>query len=115
MILKLNGLGGGVGAVAGWEPDAATRRRALEDSAADGCIVQQRVIPRPEPVVDPVSGETEEWHAVYGMFYTPQGCAGADGRVVPAGSGGIITGTSHAKARGAAVFYQSDGAAGTAK
>ncbi|BCJ55994.1 hypothetical protein Asp14428_74690 [Actinoplanes sp. NBRC 14428] len=108
LILKPNGLGGGVGAVAGWETDDDSWLRALEGSAADGCIVQQRVIPRPELVVDPVSGETGEWHAVYGMFYTPQGCAGADGRVVPADSGGIITGTSHAEARGAAVFYQSE-------
>ncbi|WP_406411199.1 hypothetical protein [Streptomyces sp. NBC_01614] len=108
LILKVNARGGGVGAVVGWETDDATWRRALENSAVEGCVVQQRVIPRPELVVDPESGETEEWHAVYGMFYTPRGCAGADARVVPAGSGGIITGTSHAKARYATVFHQSE-------
>ncbi|MDN3059921.1 hypothetical protein ACFV4E_29785 [Streptomyces hygroscopicus] len=112
LILKVNARGGGVGAVVGWETDDATWRRALENSAAEGCIAQQRVIPRSELVVDPVSGETEEWHAVYGMFYTPQGCAGADARVVPAGSGGIISGMSHARARAAAVFHQSEPPAG---
>ncbi|MFE9094261.1 hypothetical protein [Streptomyces sp. NPDC007264] len=115
LILKVNARGGGAGAVAGWETDEDAWRRALEDSAVEGCVVQQRVIPRPELVVDPVSGKTEEWHAVYGMFYTPQGCAGADGRVVPAGSGGVISGMSHAKARGAAVFQQSELPADAAK
>ncbi|MCX4993699.1 hypothetical protein [Streptomyces sp. NBC_00568] len=108
LILKVNARGGGVGAVVGWETDDATWRRALENSAAEGCVVQQRVIPRPELVVDPESGKTEEWHAAYGMFYTPHGCAGAYAKVVPAGSGGIISIASHAKACSAAVFCQSD-------
>ncbi|MCK7627641.1 hypothetical protein MUU72_31870 [Streptomyces sp. RS10V-4] len=112
LILKVNARGGGVGAVVGWETDDASWRRALENSAAEGCVVQQRVIPRPELVVDPVSGETEEWHAAYGMFYTPQGCAGVFGKLVPAGSGGIISVLSHARARSAAVFQQSELPAG---
>ncbi|MFT9474510.1 hypothetical protein [Streptomyces sp. Mo3] len=112
LILKVNGRGGGVGAVVGWETDDATWQRALENSAAEGCVVQQRVIPRPEFVVDPVSGETEEWHAAYGMFYTPHGGAGAFAKVVPAGSGGIISIAAHAKARSAAVFHQSELPAG---
>lgn len=112
LILKVNARGGGVGAVVGWETDDATWRRALENSAAEGCVVQQRVIPRPELVVDPVSGETEEWHAAYGMFYTPHGWAGAYAKVVPAGSGSIISIAAHAKACSAAVFHQSELPAG---
>ncbi|MFJ9472250.1 hypothetical protein [Streptomyces caniferus] len=108
LILKVNARGGGVGAVVGWETDDATWRRALENSATEACVVQQRVLPRSEPVVDPVSGETEEWHAAYGMFYTPEGCAGAYAKAVPAGSGSIISVAAHAEARSAAVFHQSE-------
>ncbi|MFJ8629879.1 hypothetical protein [Streptomyces sp. NPDC093568] len=108
LILKVNARGGGVGAVVGWETDDAEWRRALEKSAAEGCVVQQRVVPRPELVVDPVSGETEEWHAAYGMFYTPHGYAGAYAKAVPAGSGSVITIKSHAQARSAGVFHQRD-------
>ncbi|MFF8860938.1 hypothetical protein ACF08B_02695 [Streptomyces sp. NPDC015139] len=115
LILKVNGRGGGVGVVVGWETDDATWRKALESYAEEGCIVQQRVTPRSELVVDPVSGETEEWHAAYGLFYTPDGCAGSYAKVVPAGSGGIISIASHARACSAAVFYQSELPAGAAK
>ncbi|MGW7489177.1 hypothetical protein [Streptomyces sp. NPDC054786] len=108
LILKVNARGGGAGVVVGWETDDATWRRALENSAAEGCVVQERVIPRPELVVDPVSGETEEWHAAYGLFYTPHGWAGAWAKTVPAGSGSVIGIMAHAKARSAAVFHQSE-------
>jgi hypothetical protein len=108
LILKVNARGGGVGAVAGWETDDAAWRLALENSAAEGCIVQKRVFPRPELVVDPVSGETGEWHAAYGMFYTPQGCGGLFAKLVPAGSNGIISVLSHVKACSSAVFQQSE-------
>ncbi|WP_432026095.1 hypothetical protein [Streptomyces sp. 1222.5] len=115
LILKVNGRGGGVGVVVGWETDDATWRQALENYAEEGCIVQQRVTPRSELVVDPVSGETEEWHAAYGLFYTPDGCAGSYAKVVPAGSGGIISIAAHARACSAAVFYQSELPSGAAK
>ncbi|MCL6301318.1 hypothetical protein [Streptomyces kronopolitis] len=108
LILKANARGGGSGIVVGWETDDATWRRALENAAAEGCVVQQRVRPRSELVVDPLSGETEEWHASYGMFYTPQGGAGALARMVPAGSGSVISLMAHASARSAAVFHQSE-------
>lgn len=112
LILKVNARGGGVGAVVGWETDDLTWRQALENSATEGCVVQQRVIPRPELVVDPISGETEEWHAAYGMFYTPDGFAGGYAKVVPAGSGSIISIAAHAKAVSAAVFQQRERPAG---
>lgn len=108
LILKVNARGGGVGAVVGWETDDATWRRALEDSAAEGCVVQQRVVPRSESVVDPVTGETGEWQAAYGMFYTPLGCAGTFAKAVPTGASGIISVAPPANARIAAVFHQSE-------
>ncbi|MDT8912014.1 hypothetical protein [Amycolatopsis sp. PS_44_ISF1] len=112
LILKVNSRGGGVGAVVGWETDDAKWRQALHDSAGEGCVVQQRVRPRPELVVDPVSGKTEEWHAAYGLFYTPQGFAGLRAKAVPAGSGSIISFTSHEDAHAAAVFHQREPSAG---
>ncbi|MBB4684431.1 glutathionylspermidine synthase family protein [Amycolatopsis jiangsuensis] len=106
LILKVNARGGGVGAVVGWETDDVMWRQALETSAVEGCVVQQRVKPRPEFVVNPVAGKAEEWHAAYGMFYTPEGFAGLRAKAVPAGSGSIISFTSHADAHAAAVFQQ---------
>ncbi|MFG2780061.1 hypothetical protein ACGFY7_19680 [Streptomyces prunicolor] len=108
LILKVNARGGGVGAVVGWETAEAEWRKALENGAAEGCVVQQRVIPRAELVVDPLSGETEEWHAAYGMFYTPHGYAGMYAKAVPAGSGSIITIKANANARSVGVFHQGD-------
>ncbi len=108
LILKVNARGGGVGVVVGWETDDITWQRALENSATEECVVQQRVIPRPELVVDPVSGETEEWQAVYGLFYTPDGYAGSYAKVVPTGSGGIISIAANARAVSAPVFHQSE-------
>jgi hypothetical protein len=46
------------------------------------------------------------------MFYTPHGWAGAYAKVVPAGSGSIISIAAHAKACSAAVFHQSELPAG---
>jgi hypothetical protein len=108
LVLKVNARGGGVGVVVGWDTDDATWRRALENTATEGSVVQQRVMPRPELVVDPVTGKTEEWHAAYGLFYTPQGWAGGYAKVVPADTGSVISVAAHAKACSAAVFHQSE-------
>ncbi|AGL16492.1 glutathionylspermidine synthase family protein [Actinoplanes sp. N902-109] len=108
LILKVNARGGGVGIVVGWESDDATWRRALEDYATEGYVVQERVVPRTEIVVNPATGATEGWQAAYGLFYTPQGFAGSYAKVVPAGSGGVISIHGNARSCSAAVFQQGD-------
>ncbi|HEV3355668.1 MAG TPA: hypothetical protein VG247_02680 [Pseudonocardiaceae bacterium] len=106
LIMKVNARGGGFGAVVGWDTDDADWRLALRNAAGEGCVVQQRVTPRSEIVVDPATGQTGQWHAAYGMFYTPQGCGGLFAKLVPAGSSSVISVLSHVNACSAAVFQQ---------
>jgi hypothetical protein len=90
LILKPNNLFGGHGVVAGWESSPDEWRTALTQGAATGCIVQERVVPRTEFMVDPVTGEEEPWQTLWGVFYQPDGYAGAQARVIPAGSSEVI-------------------------
>jgi len=90
LILKPNNLYGGHGVVAGWEVGADDWRTALAEGAEAGCVVQQRVVPRTEFMVDPATGEEQPWQTLWGVFYQPDGYAGAQARVVPADSTGVI-------------------------
>ncbi|MEU1734456.1 hypothetical protein [Streptosporangium sp. NPDC020145] len=73
LILKPNDAYSGRGIVAGWEVGEREWLRALRDGAETGAIVQERVVPRHEPVVDPVTGRVEPWEACWGLYYTPAG------------------------------------------
>lgn len=108
MILKPNAGYGGTGVVAGWECGDAAWLRALKESAADGCIVQERVVPRDEPVVDPGTGAITDWHAAWGMFLTPDGYAGTYARLVPAGERAVIGASAGPHARICGVFATPD-------
>ncbi|MER6394578.1 hypothetical protein ABT263_00720 [Kitasatospora sp. NPDC001603] len=90
LILKPNNLFGGHGVVAGWETAEDAWRTALTEGAAAGCVVQERVVPRTESMVDPATGEERPWQTLWGVFYQPDGYAGAQARVVPAGSTEVI-------------------------
>jgi hypothetical protein len=86
LILKPNDAYGAKGIVPGWSTDAQTWRAALDAAAGNGWIVQQRVRPRPEPVLMGDAREAVPCEAAWGMFFTPQGCAGSYARVLPAGA-----------------------------
>lgn len=90
LILKPNGRYGGSGIVAGWETGADRWERELVAAAAEGCVIQERVIPRTEPVVNPRTGLIEQWQAAWGLFLTPDGYAGAYARALPAGQSAVI-------------------------
>ncbi|MEU5219194.1 hypothetical protein AB0G79_23760 [Streptomyces sp. NPDC020807] len=111
LILKPNALYGGAGIVAGWEVDEASWRRALESVDAAGAIVQRRVTPRHEPVIDPETGRPERWQAAWGMFLTPQGYAGTYARALPADESAVIGIGSNARTRTAGVFTYDEGKA----
>jgi hypothetical protein len=95
---------GGRQVVPGWECSEQQWKTLLGDCAGGGYLIQQRVVPRPEPVVNPKTGATENWAAVYGMFVTPAGYAGAHGRAVPAGSGSVVSYSLTPQARTSTVF-----------
>lgn len=105
LIMKLNASGGGVGSVVGWETDSPTWRAALRSGVAAGAIVQERVIPRREPVISTATGEVQDWQAAYGLFYTPNGYAGTYARALPVGAGSVITLRANPRARTAGIFH----------
>ncbi|MFJ8042652.1 hypothetical protein ACIRBX_19395 [Kitasatospora sp. NPDC096147] len=90
LILKPNNLFGGHGVVAGWETSPEEWRRALRAGAEAGCVLQQRVVPRTEYMVDPATGLEQPWQTLWGVFYQPDGYAGAQARVIPADSSQVI-------------------------
>ncbi|MBO4161480.1 hypothetical protein [Micromonospora antibiotica] len=104
LILKPNYRYGGSGIVAGWETDAAGWLRALEDAADYGCVVQERVVPRAEPVVDPRTGDLGQWQAAWGLFLTPEGYAGAYARALPADTSAVIGISANSDTHTAGVF-----------
>ncbi|MEV7040410.1 hypothetical protein [Amycolatopsis sp. NPDC051061] len=99
LMLKPNASYRGIGAVAGWAVTPDEWARALAAGAAAGCVVQRRVRPRIETVVDPAGTKTG-WHALWGVFYTPDGYAGCTAKAVPAGVPGVVT-----RGARAAVFH----------
>ncbi|MBT2478732.1 hypothetical protein [Streptomyces sp. ISL-94] len=105
LILKPNAFYGGVGVIAGWTSTDEEWQAALERGVAEGAIVQERVVPRSEPVVNPETGEEEAWQAAWGLFYTPGGYAGAYARAVPAFESPVIGVTAYKNTRTAGVLH----------
>ncbi|MFC0861741.1 hypothetical protein ACFHYQ_05465 [Sphaerimonospora cavernae] len=108
LILKPNALYGGAGIVAGWETGEREWRQTLESVGEAGAVVQERVVPRSELVVDPETGRLEEWQAAWGLFVTPQGYAGTYARALPADESAVIGIGANEKTRTAGVFTYQD-------
>ncbi|OXM64177.1 hypothetical protein [Amycolatopsis vastitatis] len=105
LILKPNGCFGGRGITAGWEVDEAVWRRALLDAAPGGAVVQERVVPRAEPVYDPATDEITPWEACWGLYHTPSGkFAGGGCRFLPHGSARISAPASGVPIEGRSIF-----------
>ncbi len=62
----------------------------MTEGAAGGCVVQERVVPKTELMVDPADGALRPWQTLWGVFYQPDGYAGAHARMIPAESSAII-------------------------
>lgn len=105
LLLKPRNDYGGHGIVCGWDCSDADWKQALDDCATRGFIVQERVEPRREPVVDPATGRLEDWVAVWSTFLTPQGYAGSHIRALPAGHSGIIGRGANAETRLTGVYF----------
>lgn len=109
LILKPYAGHGGAGIVAGWKvSDREWNDALVQAGRAGGCVVQRRVIPRDEPVISPVTGETENWSAVWDVYLTPDGYAGSRIRALPAGDHGVINVRSSDASRTAGVFCYPD-------
>ncbi|HVK25689.1 MAG TPA: hypothetical protein VM677_30385 [Actinokineospora sp.] len=105
LVLKPNSLYGGRGITAGWEVDDAEWWRALRAAAPGGAIVQERVVPRVEPLVNPATGESEPWEGCWGLYYTPAGgYAGGGCRLLPHGSARISEADGDREIPGTSIF-----------
>ncbi|MEV6394796.1 hypothetical protein AB0M39_08470 [Streptomyces sp. NPDC051907] len=95
---------GGAGIQPGWELSPRQWENALREGLKDHYIVQERVTPRAEQVVDPRTAEVQDWIAAWGLFVTPAGYAGTDVRASPADSGAIVNYGTNQRTRTTGVF-----------
>lgn len=103
LILK-PGVGyGGIGAVLGPECTEQEWVEALDVAERGDYVVQQIVQPANEPVLNPDTGEVEDWRANWGVFVTDAGYRGAFVRALQARHGSVIS-YSNSGTRGAPVF-----------
>ncbi|MBS2962954.1 glutathionylspermidine synthase family protein [Actinocrinis puniceicyclus] len=105
LLLKPANDYGGHGIVVGWTTTDADWNEALRANCERGYVVQERVVPRREPVVDPVTGRVEDWVAAWSAFLTPDGYSGSHIRALPAGEHGIIGRGANAATRVTGVFH----------
>ena len=105
LLLKPRNDYGGRGIVTGWNTPDQEWKETLLSCRERGYIVQERVLPRREPVVDPLTGRLEDWVALWSAFLTPGGYAGSHIRALPAGHNGIIGRGANAATRLTSVFH----------
>ncbi|MFR9770765.1 hypothetical protein [Nocardia sp. SC052] len=114
LVLKPLHGAAGVGVTAGWACDERRWTAALRDASAasvpneldvaDRWVVQRRIVPRVETVVDPFTATVQDWVAAWSVFLTPEGDAGAFARVAPASSSPVIGYSINPDVRMAGVF-----------
>lgn len=102
MVLKPSDANRGSGVVFG--ADVGDREWAELLRAADNHVVQRRVRPEEEPMVDPDDGVVRPWHINWGVFATDAGYAGVYARGRDAAANGVIGGGSHSR-RGCVFTY----------
>jgi hypothetical protein len=85
LVLKLGEGFASQGVTAGWLVDDRHWERALRQAAERGAIVQERVVPRQEWVLDPETGRGEPWDCCLGLYWLPGGFGGGGGRLVRSG------------------------------
>jgi hypothetical protein len=94
---------GAVGAVIGREAGPREWDEILSGCADGDYVVQELVVPEPEPVVDPDTGAVEDWRANWGIFVDADGYAGAFVRALRPADGSVIS-YSNPGTRGGCVF-----------
>lgn len=104
LVFKPTNLYGGQGVVVGRHADSRHWRETVEAGASSGALVQQEVRPSREGVIDPQTGERQEWQILWGVFLSPNGFAGSFGRMVPPGGNGVISANADPNTRNTCVF-----------
>ncbi|QKG23684.1 hypothetical protein [Actinomadura verrucosospora] len=90
LILKPVGELSGRGIHVGWDQTDREWAETVAGRLGGDHIVQRRIEPVTEPVMNPETGEVEDWTAVWGLFVFPDGYGGAFCRTVPSGASSIV-------------------------
>jgi len=104
LVIKPSFSHSGEGFVAGWRSTEQEWAEALAAAAYIGAVVQRRIVPQPEPMVNPDTGELADWHAAWGLFVAPDGYAGAYVRLLPADASPVINFHASPETRVGGVF-----------
>ncbi|MFG2246088.1 hypothetical protein [Spirillospora sp. NPDC048823] len=80
----------GRGIHAGWDQTDREWAETISDCLDRDHIVQRRVVPVREPVMDPASGAVQDWLVVWGLFVFPEEYGGASCRAVPSGGTSVV-------------------------
>ena len=83
LILKPNAGFAATGVVAGWESEKREWEKLLRSSVGGPFIIQHRVDPDPEPIVDLNSGRLEYILPAWGVFFSENGYDGGFLRAAP--------------------------------
>ncbi|MBB5896024.1 hypothetical protein ACFFS4_25065 [Kutzneria kofuensis] len=106
LVLK-PGVGyGGVGTVVGHAVTDEEWERALAERRTGDHVVQRRVRPRTEPVLNAETNAIEEWVANWGIFVDSAGYAGGFVRALKPADGSVVS-YSNSGTRGTCVFTTS--------
>jgi len=108
LIVKPSRDFGGRGVVAGWETPEEDWKVLLDEAVRRCHVVQRRVVPATEPMVDVTTGEVGDWTPAWGLFVTPEGFAGSMIRAAPRGSGAVVNLGANSKARATVAFTYRD-------
>ncbi|MET9536491.1 hypothetical protein ABZY16_03125 [Streptomyces sp. NPDC006553] len=105
LILKPGAGYGGLDTFVGWECTDAEWDKAVRLAVErGGYVAQERVVPRPERVYDPTTGDVDDWIAALGVFLTDEGYAGTHARANRADGGAIVGMSSNPDTRMVGVF-----------
>ncbi|GAA4289607.1 hypothetical protein BJY14_004216 [Actinomadura luteofluorescens] len=90
LILKpVAGLSGR-GIRVGWEQTDREWAETVAGCLKEDYIVQRRVVPAAEPMLNDETGAVEDWLGVWGLFVFPDGYGGAFCRAVPSGGASVV-------------------------
>jgi hypothetical protein len=105
LVLKPGDGTGSIGVVFGSDTPGLLWRQLVMSKQATNYVVQDRVIPDDEIIVDPDTGIREPWQIVWGVFVTDTGYAGTFTRGRRSADNGIIDGPGEHTRPGCAFTY----------
>jgi hypothetical protein len=76
LVLKPSSLSMGTGVVMGADVSEQHWRAALEAPDKPDYVVQERIFPEPESIIDPDTGLREDWDANWGVYFNENGYMG---------------------------------------